>query len=156
MNILKLFYFDLLRGLTKSWRRGIVCSWLVCANLAGSDPHSMWGTALPYMGCCFAPLTSIGPPPFFSLLQAGVLLYYFACAGPGEQTHTNKTGTHVAHSMGAGLALIRYALAGDNGIFARHACVPGGHCRKGNGGNKEICGDMMQPERRSISWLRAS
>lgn len=72
------------------------------------------------MGCCFAPLTSIGPPPFFSLLQAGVLLYYFACAGPGEQTHTNKTGTHVAHSMGAGLALIRYALAGDNGIFARH------------------------------------
>lgn len=108
------------------------------------------------MGCCFAPLTSIGPPPFFSLLQAGVLLYYFVCAGPGEQTHTNKTGTHVAHSMGAGLALIRYALAGDNGIFARHACVPGGHCRKGNGGNKEICGDMMQPERRSISWLRAS
>ena len=46
-------------------------------------------------------------------------MYYFACAGPGEQTHTNKTGTHVAHSMGAGLALIRYALAGDNGIFAR-------------------------------------
>jgi hypothetical protein len=32
--------------------------------------------------------------------------------------------------MGASLALIRYALAGDNGIFARHACVPGGHCRK--------------------------
>ena len=41
LNILKLFYFDLLRGLTKSWRRGIVCSWLVCANLTGSDPHSM-------------------------------------------------------------------------------------------------------------------
>lgn len=37
-------------------------------------------------------------------------MYYFACAGPGEQTHTNKTGTHVAHSMGAGLALIRYPL----------------------------------------------
>lgn len=53
-------------------------------------------------------------------------MYYFACAGPGEQTHTNKTGTHVAHSMGAGLALIRYAFAGDNGIFARHACVPAG------------------------------
>ena len=30
---MKLFYFDLLRGLTKSWRRGIVCSRLVCANL---------------------------------------------------------------------------------------------------------------------------
>ena len=88
------------------------------------QPSLTWVAALP------PPLTSIGPPPFFSLLQAGVLLYYFACAGPGEQTHTNKTGPHVAHSMGAGLALIRYALAGDNGIFARHACVPGGHCRK--------------------------
>lgn len=32
-------------------------------------------------------------------------MYYFACAGPGEKTHTNKTGTHVAHSMGAGFAL---------------------------------------------------
>lgn len=78
------------------------------------------------MGCCFAPLTSIGPPPFFSLLQAGVLLYYFACTGPGEQTHTNKTGTHVAHSMGAGLALIRYALAGDNGILRGMLACPVG------------------------------
>lgn len=78
------------------------------------------------MGCCFAPLTSIGPPPFFSLLQAGVLLYYFACAGPGEQTHTNKTGTHVAHSMGAGLALIRYAFAGDNGILRSMLACPVG------------------------------
>lgn len=108
------------------------------------------------MGCCFAPPYINRTPAFFLSFAGGGLIVLFCLRGPGEQTHTNKTGTHVAHSMGAGLALIRYALAGDNGIFARHACVPGGHCRKGNGGNKEICGDMMQPERRSISWLRAS
>ena len=79
-------------------------------------------------------------------------MYYFACAGPGEQTHTNKTGTHVAHSMGAGLALIRYTLAGDNGIFA----CPVGTAANETEAIRRFVGDMMQPERRSISWLRAS
>ena len=45
-------------------------------------------------------------------------MYYFACAGPGEQTHTNKTGTHVAHSMGAGLALIQAIMAFLRGMLA--------------------------------------
>ena len=51
----------------------------------------------------------------YMLMDYGESFYYYAL-GQKRETWNRSVGW--------------YAFAGDNGIFARHACVPGGHCRK--------------------------
>lgn len=146
--------FSARQGLTKRRRRGIVYSWLVSTNQSQAAlPSQHTGNSPSLYGRRPCPPYINRTSAFFSLLQAGVLLFagcpcflQRACGGPALQCHSakihavqrgcfarllpaqNKTGTHAAHFMGAGSALIRYALAGDDGMVRGGLAWP--HARK--------------------------